>query len=465
VIKPAFVIFSPSRCGSTTLYRAFNFIPGIWMKYEPPFHDIERSVDAVRSHLKDMLSDYCGFKHVFDLTGCPFRNIDFAPIEEMEKHLPSWIELNSAILNYPGLHVIFLRRRDGFHRIVSDQVAKTTNVWRQSGLDGGSSGYKEAISQVVPPPIDEELVRWYVETLPKVEQTLRDTVTVNPVLDVWYEDLFDAETGLEERIQRFEKLVEFLEIPAPGSVLGSAEFSALFRLSGKLNDSNILARIPNYQALRRKLSVAEDAAPPASPAPERVKAASLQDPAPRCASDWRGVEIEYAVDRPQNWRLRAAGDSLAGLLFPLEQSDTVRIAISRAGTGLSYDIQLNLPDFELEADHSYILQFRARADQPRRVGAGVAQTHRPWSGLGFYEEIELTPEWSAFTREFKATASEQLTRVHFDLGEQAISVEISLLSLLRKIDGLIALETPASAARTSRAGSAARCDVSSGRLD
>ncbi len=345
MIKPAFVIVSPSRCGSTTLYRAFNLIPGIWMKHEPPFQDIERTVDAVRSHVKDLLSDYCGFKHVFDLTGCPFRSLDFAPIEEMERDLPLWIDLNSAILNYPGLHVIFLPRRDGFHRIISDQVAKTTNVWRQSDLDGGSSGYKEAISQVVPPPINEELVRWYLETLPKVEQTLRDAVTVNPVLDVWYEDLFGDDVGLDERIQRFGKLVEFLEMPAPERILESAEFSALFRRSGKLNDSNVFARIPNYQALRRKLRVAENAASAVSPTPEHAEPGRRPDPTPRCASDWRGVEIEYAVVRPNNWRLRAAGDSLAGLQFPLEQPDTVRVEISRASTGTSHDIQLNFADF------------------------------------------------------------------------------------------------------------------------
>ncbi len=67
---------------------------------------------------------------------------------------------------------------------------------------------------------------------------------------------------------------------------------------------------------------------------------------------------------------------------------------------------------------------------------GVAQAHPPWAGLGFYEEIELAPEWRSFRKEFTAAASDQLTRVHFDLGEQAISVEISLLSLFGKIDGL-----------------------------
>src|SRR5256885_150460 len=119
MIVPSVLIFSGSRSGSTTLYRALNLIPGSQLAYEPGFHDIELSAESVKARIRTLLEDYSGFKHVFDPTGYPFRDVDSATIEEMERDSALWIRLNAAVLNHPGLRIVFLRRRDEFQRIVS----------------------------------------------------------------------------------------------------------------------------------------------------------------------------------------------------------------------------------------------------------------------------------------------------------------------------------------------------------
>jgi hypothetical protein len=64
----------------------------------------------------------------------------------------------------------------------------------------------------------------------------------------------------------------------------------------------------------------------------------------------------------------------------------------------------------------------------------VAQAHDPWKGLGLYEEIELSPEWSDFERAFLPTQSEHQARIHFDLGTSDIPVEVSHVSLIRRTE-------------------------------
>jgi SAM-dependent methyltransferase len=54
--------------------------------------------------------------------------------------------------------------------------------------------------------------------------------------------------------------------------------------------------------------------------------------------------------------------------------------------------------------------------------------------LGLYEEIELSPEWREFHREFVAIADEDSARIHFDLGALAIPVEVALVSLHSHMD-------------------------------
>jgi hypothetical protein len=440
MIVPAFVIFSASRSGSTTLFRALNLIPGVWAAYEPGFGDGPHWEQAVMERIPELLSDHSGFKHVFDPTGYPFLDIDWATTEEMDRNEPLWLKLNSMVLNYPGLRIIFLRRRNGFDRIVSDQIHKNTNIknHQDSNVSADEPAlYKGQISKLPLPPIDENLVRSYLTNLPRIQDQLRCAVTKNAVMDVWYEDLLGPDVPPQKRIERFAAIVEFLQVSAPRNFFDSPELSLLLSPAAKLNDTSIFERIPNYRELRKKFNVHDESCTNRTkaqlPGPVRGAPASIAGGNRSCPPGLASME-EGVVREPVKLRLRAAGDNAAGLVFPPDQPGAVRVAISSV-TSASFDIQLNFFPLNMEVNRPYALHFRARADLERIVFIGVAQAHEPWMSLGLYERVQLSPEWRDYRMDFTASASDNLARIHFDLGERAISVEVSGVNLVKRDRG------------------------------
>lgn len=133
--------------------------------------------------------------------------------------------------------------------------------------------------------------------------------------------------------------------------------------------------------------------------------------------------------RRQVWRLRVGDGNRANLEFSSDNPDAVRIAIEKAGTGINFDVQLNKPGLTARKNDHYLVNFLARADKPRRIFVGFARTHAPWNGLGCYREITLTTMWQSFAEEFIVTEDESDGRIHFDLGESDISVDISTVTL------------------------------------
>ena len=435
------MIISGTRCGSTTLDRALSLIPGVWVANQPRFDDAitraraksdERCEEALFDRVELILTDHCGIKHVFDPTGYPFQEPwDFPAIGEMERDAPLWHRLNLALLNYRGVRVVFLRRRDSFHRYVSDHVGQETGHWGfvELGVSATESlRYKKVVSNVSLPPLNEELTLWYTANVPLIFERLRSALA-NPVLDVWYEDIFGAGVELKDRIERFREIVAFLQIPAPAAFFDSEELALLLRPSAKLNDTSTFERIPNYLDLRRKLGIA-DPAPARSGKHSQPPAGSQPKERPKDAA----AKAPFA-DRTigqRDWRFRSGPGNLAGLVFPSDSPNSVRIEIPEAHSSDVFDIQLSVPDFRLEWDHLYELQLRARADEPRSIYAGVSRSHGPWTSLGLYQELELTPEWRDFDIEFPANGDDPEARLHFDLGGRAIAVEFASVRL-RKI--------------------------------
>jgi len=417
MIGPAFVVFSTPRSGSTALYRALNLVPGVQAAYEPMFDDIELRPAAVVDRLQRVFTENSGFKHVYRPTGYPFRPVHDAPIEEMERNLPLWIELNSAILNFPNLRLVFLSRRNGFSRTVSDLVAASTDQWGASDTPvtaAEAALYKQTVARMDLPPLNETLLRWYLQNVPRMHHALRQSVKSNSVLDIWYEDFFGPEVNLRDRLARFRDLLDFLALPKPASLLECPELALLLRPSAKLNDRAIFERVPNYRELRARYDSDGASAPPPAPAEDDL-------PSPSSAA-LRFPGIDQGVGRP---RLRCDGDNLAGLEFPPEAPDALRVAIARAVTGRPYDVQLNVPCHALAAGHSYQLRFRARAAKSRTIAVGFAQAHDPWNGLGFYEELALSSDWQEFQRNFTTMTGDEEARIHFDLGSCPVSVDLT----------------------------------------
>jgi SAM-dependent methyltransferase len=139
--------------------------------------------------------------------------------------------------------------------------------------------------------------------------------------------------------------------------------------------------------------------------------------------------------REIKWWLRIATGTIANLEFVPDNRDIVKIAIKKTETGATSDIQLNQPRLKVKARHRYVINFLARADSSRSIFLGFAKGHAPWSNLGLYSKIELTPEWQHFAEDFMASEDEDNARIHFDMGNSAISVELATVTLRSLSEG------------------------------
>ncbi len=147
-----------------------------------------------------------------------------------------------------------------------------------------------------------------------------------------------------------------------------------------------------------------------------------------------GVILLSLDPRELKWLLGVTGGNIAKLVFPSDDPKALRIAIEKAKTKNSWDIQLKHPRLEVRSNQSYRVQLRARADSPRSMFVGFARAHKPWTGLGLYQEIALTTEWQSFQADFTATGDEDNAHIYFDLGGSDISVEVSEVVLSRLPD-------------------------------
>jgi sulfatase maturation enzyme AslB (radical SAM superfamily) len=130
-----------------------------------------------------------------------------------------------------------------------------------------------------------------------------------------------------------------------------------------------------------------------------------------------------------DWWLRLDGGNEAALVLPGEESNVVRVAIQKSTRSAPWDIQLNRATVRLESNRRYIVSFRARAERPRPLTFGVARAAEPWDNLGLYKDVSLTPEWQEFQVGFGPTPDAAYARIHFDLGDSDISVEMAAVGL------------------------------------
>ncbi len=129
------------------------------------------------------------------------------------------------------------------------------------------------------------------------------------------------------------------------------------------------------------------------------------------------------------WQLLVREGNVANLEFPLDDPEIVRIDISKAETTTLWHIQLNQPHLSVKKNHRYAVDFRARAEKPRRISFAVARAHGTWENLGLYKDAKLIPEWTPFHADFTATTDDDNARIHFDVGGSDVSVELTAVTL------------------------------------
>jgi MoaA/NifB/PqqE/SkfB family radical SAM enzyme len=128
------------------------------------------------------------------------------------------------------------------------------------------------------------------------------------------------------------------------------------------------------------------------------------------------------------WSLSTAPGSAAELTFGSTEPDMVRVTISQAATQSPWDIQLNRAT-PIDANHHYMITFRARARAPRPMCFGVTRAQSPREEMGKHKHVRLTSEWQTFQMVFGPIPRGGDARIHFDIGGSATDVEIEDFTL------------------------------------
>lgn len=253
--KPFTIIFSLSRCGSTSIYRTLNLHRACKLVYEPDFskHNVAEFLDT---H-KNLRENYTGMKHVWDPSGFPFRADHRSMLKDIEKNCETWISMNEALLSSADQKIIFLTRKDEKSRIVSDLFGQATEVWgpEPNAIHSAKvdSEYQEKVtaSKNITLPID--VLHWYINNIPRINSRLRDAAASNTVLDIQYEQIFSARKSIENRIDVFKNVLDFLELNSNFYNINFKKVSKILAPSGKLNSQDTYKKILNISEIKKEI--------------------------------------------------------------------------------------------------------------------------------------------------------------------------------------------------------------------
>lgn len=97
---------------------------------------------------------------------------------------------------------------------------------------------------------------------------------------------------------------------------------------------------------------------------------------------------------------------------------------------LSWHVQLIQEEVPIIDGHTYQFSFNARSDIDRQIRTYVAQNGPDIWTAYFYVEPLLTPEWQSYTYTFVSDSTDAYARVVFDVGLDAIDVQIDDVSVV-----------------------------------
>lgn len=197
-----FLLFSLSRCGSTTLRRLFNGHPDIRCAHEPfspgrfERQHGRRVTDpaSLRQAVAEIWRTHNGLKHVWDPSGWPFA-----------RHS----NLNQSLLLEADVRVIFLHRRNRLRRIVSNHMSMQTQIWEAENDETKSRARNFHYA-----PLDIQWIRLQLEdektSIEQHKQIMIDHKVA--FLELWYEDLYASALELSEKLTKLNEIFAFLRL-------------------------------------------------------------------------------------------------------------------------------------------------------------------------------------------------------------------------------------------------------------
>jgi hypothetical protein len=236
------LLFSLTRCGSTTLRHLLNCHPRIRCFEEPfnPFNYKGKYLKQVRdeSSLDEILQEigrrYNGIKHTWGLDGWPFPDK----------------ELNTLLLLRPNQKVFYLRRRNLLRRRVSFHISNQTGIWGQFNEHD-----RKKLVDCQFAAMNVEATRWHLDWERRMLTYYRQLLTHNSsiFMDLWYEDLYNSEVAGRGKIEMLDNMFAFLG-EGPIVEAGALErVRELFDASTmKLNSMETYLRIPGIEELDKQ---------------------------------------------------------------------------------------------------------------------------------------------------------------------------------------------------------------------
>ena len=138
-----------------------------------------------------------------------------------------------------------------------------------------------------------------------------------------------------------------------------------------------------------------------------------------------------------------------------EGNASARVEVT-ASQGADWRVEFSKAPVEVISGTEYTLAFWAKADAPRTIAAWVQQTSAPWTSYLSFEEIGLTPTWTAYTFHGLSAGDDAGTALHIGLGATTGTVWLDDVRLQegarevwrRDYDGGVALVNATSAVQT-----------------
>lgn len=249
---PFILIFSLSRCGSTSIHRALNLHRKCNLIYEPDLAcEKLEEVPILHNKYRD---SYTGMKHVWDPSGFPFRPEHKSNIRDIKENIDKWLSYNIELLNIPKQKIIFLTRHDEKSRIVSDLFGQATDVWGPKASDKhlvkAGQQYFGKVLQAESVSLSVDTLFWYAQNIPILNRKLRESIYRNPVLDLKYEELFSTDIAESQKIWQFSQILDFVELRSNSFNISTKKVANILSPMGKLNNEETYSRIENIDEIR-----------------------------------------------------------------------------------------------------------------------------------------------------------------------------------------------------------------------
>ncbi len=180
------IVFAHARSGSNSLVEILQLHRQLTVLNEP-FNENFMQWGTGNADYRSRITDPASLDAILDEIFDTYQGIKVLTYQLEEEHI-------EHLAHAPGVHILFLRRRNLLQAAVSNLIALQTNLWKSWDATRPIEDY---YGELTPIPIEDvrDLVNWLRSHLDRVQGIL-DRATA-PVMKVVYEDVFLAPVALQ----------------------------------------------------------------------------------------------------------------------------------------------------------------------------------------------------------------------------------------------------------------------------